>query len=126
MSTRSYKRDINSKEESARWDLKGTYKRDINRSGNKAFVLSIHNKQTTMFLYLWRLNGDSPRGTPSKEYLERVRARDLLVPSYVTSYDVSINPTRSWRRTRTVVGGGRRRSRRRKVLFRQTMSMSLT
>jgi hypothetical protein len=45
------------------------------------------------FTDLWRLNGDRPRGAPSKEYLERVRARDLLVVSYVSSYDVSNNPT---------------------------------
>ncbi len=45
------------------------------------------------FTDLWRLNGDRPRGAPSKEYLERVRARDLLVASYVASYDVSSNPT---------------------------------
>jgi hypothetical protein len=42
---------------------------------------------------LWRLNGDRGRATPSKEYVERVRARDLLVVSYVSSYDVSSNPT---------------------------------
>ena len=42
---------------------------------------------------LWRLNQDRGRGAPSKEYLERVRARDLLVTSYVVSYDVSSNPT---------------------------------
>lgn len=45
------------------------------------------------FTDLWRLNGDRPRGAPSKEYLERVRARELLVASYVSSYDVSRNPT---------------------------------
>jgi hypothetical protein len=45
------------------------------------------------FTVLWQLNGDRGRGAPSKEYLERVRARDLLVASYVASYDVSINPT---------------------------------
>ena len=45
------------------------------------------------FIDLWRLNGDRPRGAPSKEYLERVRPRDLLVVSYVSSYDVSSNPT---------------------------------
>ena len=45
------------------------------------------------FTDLWRLNGDRPRGAPSKEYLERVRARELLVASYVSSYDVSSNPT---------------------------------
>jgi hypothetical protein len=33
------------------------------------------------FTDLWRLNGKRGRGTPSKEYLERVRARDLLVVS---------------------------------------------
>ncbi len=32
---------------------------------------------------LWRLNGDRPRGAPSKEYKERERAHDLLVASYV-------------------------------------------
>ena len=42
---------------------------------------------------LWVLNKDRGRGKPSKEYLERVRARDLLVFSYVSSYDVSNNPT---------------------------------
>jgi hypothetical protein len=42
---------------------------------------------------LWRLNGDRSRGAPSKEYKERERARDLLVASYVSSYDVSRNPT---------------------------------
>ncbi len=45
------------------------------------------------FTDLWRLNGNRPRGAPSKEYLERLRARDLLVASYVSSYDVSSNPT---------------------------------
>jgi hypothetical protein len=35
-----------------------------------------------------RLNGDRPRGAPSKEYLGRVGTRDLLVVSYVSSYDV--------------------------------------
>ncbi len=45
------------------------------------------------FTDLWQLNGDRPRGAPSKEYKERERARDLLVASYVASYDVSINPT---------------------------------
>ena len=40
------------------------------------------------FTDLWRLNGDRPRGAPSKEYLARVGARDLLVASYVSSYDV--------------------------------------
>ena len=45
------------------------------------------------FTDLWRLNGDRPRGTPFKEYLVRVGARDLLVVSYVSSYDVSSNPT---------------------------------
>ncbi len=40
------------------------------------------------------LNGDRGRGTPSNEYLvERARAHDVLVVSYVSSYDVSINPT---------------------------------
>ena len=42
---------------------------------------------------MWRLNGDRPRGVPSKEYKERERARDLLVASYVASYDVSSNPS---------------------------------
>jgi hypothetical protein len=42
---------------------------------------------------LWRLNGDRPRGAPSKEYKERERARDLLVAFYVSSYDVSSNPS---------------------------------
>jgi hypothetical protein len=42
---------------------------------------------------LWRLNGDRPRGEPSKEYLVRLWTRDLLVASYVVSYDVSSNPT---------------------------------
>ena len=28
------------------------------------------------FTDLWRLNGDRPRGPPSKEYLERVRGHD--------------------------------------------------
>ena len=42
---------------------------------------------------LWRLNGDRPRGAPSKEYKERERARDLLVASYVSSCDVSSHPT---------------------------------
>ena len=32
-------------------------------------------------------------GAPSKEYLTRVEAHDLLVSSYVASYDVSRNPT---------------------------------
>jgi hypothetical protein len=45
------------------------------------------------FTDLWRLNGDRGRGAPSKEYLARVGARDLLVASHVTSYDVSSNPT---------------------------------
>ena len=36
------------------------------------------------FTDLWRLNGDRSRGAPSKEYLERVRSRDLLVVSYVS------------------------------------------
>jgi hypothetical protein len=53
---------------------------------------------------LWRLNGDRPRGSPSKEYLERGRTHDLLVVSYVTSYDVSNNNgTRFWT-TSTSVG----------------------
>jgi hypothetical protein len=39
------------------------------------------------------LNRDRGRGEPSKEYLERVRSNDLLVASYVSSYDVSNNPT---------------------------------
>ena len=38
-------------------------------------------------------DGDRPRGTPSKEYKERERARDLLVASYVSSCDVSSHPT---------------------------------
>jgi hypothetical protein len=42
---------------------------------------------------LWHLNGDRPRGAPSKEYKERERARDLLVASYVSSCDVSSHPT---------------------------------
>ena len=52
-------------------------------------------KDTTIcfFTDLWCLNGDRPRGTPSKEYSEGVRTRDLLVSSYVSSYDVSSNPT---------------------------------
>jgi hypothetical protein len=33
------------------------------------------------------------RGPPSKEYKERERAHDLLVASYVSSYDVSSNFT---------------------------------
>jgi len=37
---------------------------------------------------LCRLNGDRPKGAPSKEYKERERVRDLLVASYVSSYDV--------------------------------------
>jgi len=45
------------------------------------------------FTDLWHLNGDRPRGAPSKEYKERERARDLLVVSYVSSYDVSILPS---------------------------------
>ena len=45
------------------------------------------------FTDLWHLNGDRPRGAPSKEYKERERARDLLVASYVSSYDVSSHPT---------------------------------
>ena len=45
------------------------------------------------FTDLWQLNGDRPRGAPSKEYKERERARDLLVASYVASYDVSSNPS---------------------------------
>jgi hypothetical protein len=49
------------------------------------------------FAVLWRLNGDRERGSPFKEYLERLRTRDLLVPSYVSlyiySYVVSNNPT---------------------------------
>ncbi len=40
-----------------------------------------------------RLNGDSPRGEHSKEYKERERTHDVLVVSYVSSYDVSRNPT---------------------------------
>jgi hypothetical protein len=42
---------------------------------------------------LWGLNKDRGRGAPSKEFLSRVRSRDVLVASYVTSYDVSNNPT---------------------------------
>ena len=42
---------------------------------------------------LWRLNRDRPRGAPTKEYKERERARDVLVASYVASYDVSSNPS---------------------------------
>jgi hypothetical protein len=42
---------------------------------------------------LCHLNGDRPRGAPSKEYKERERARDLLVASYVSSCDVSSHPT---------------------------------
>jgi hypothetical protein len=42
---------------------------------------------------LWRLNKDRGSGSPSKEYLERVGTRDLLVVSYVSSYAVSSNPT---------------------------------
>jgi hypothetical protein len=48
---------------------------------------------SSFFTDLWRLNGDRPRGAQSKEYLERVGARELLVASYVSSYDVSSNPT---------------------------------
>ena len=48
------------------------------------------------FTDLWRLNGDRPRGAPSKYYLVRVEARDLLVASYVASYDVSSNRKDSW------------------------------
>ena len=32
-------------------------------------------------------------GSPSKEYLERVRSHNVLVVSHVSSYDVSNNPT---------------------------------
>ncbi len=39
-----------------------------------------------------RLNGDRGRGSPSKEYLTRVGSRDLLVDSYVSSYDISRKP----------------------------------
>ncbi len=46
---------------------------------------------TCFFTDLWQLNGDRTRGAPSKEYKERERARDLLVASYVASYDVSNN-----------------------------------
>ena len=42
---------------------------------------------------LWRLHVDRGRGSPSKEYWKRVRARDVLVDSYVVSYDVVSNPT---------------------------------
>ena len=35
---------------------------------------------------LWRLNQDRGRGTPSTEYLERVRAHDVLFDSYMSSY----------------------------------------
>jgi hypothetical protein len=45
------------------------------------------------FTDLWQLNGDRTRGAPSKECKERERARDLLVASYVSSYDVSSNPS---------------------------------
>jgi hypothetical protein len=45
------------------------------------------------FTDLCRLNGDRPRGAPSKEYKERERTHDLLVVSYVSSYDVSSNPS---------------------------------
>ncbi len=41
---------------------------------------------------LCRLNRDRPRGTPSKEYKERERPHDVMVSSYVSSYDVSNNP----------------------------------
>ena len=52
-------------------------------------------KDTTscFFTDLWRLNGDRPRGASSKEYKEREQSHDLLVASYVSSYDVSSNPT---------------------------------
>ena len=56
---------------------------------------------------LWRLNGDRPRGAPSKEYKERERAHDLLVVSYVSSYDVDdevLEDNRSGG-TRSVSGG---------------------
>jgi hypothetical protein len=49
----------------------------LSRKDNKSF-----------FNDLWRLNGDRTRGAPSKEYKERERSRDLLVASYVSSYDV--------------------------------------
>jgi hypothetical protein len=38
---------------------------------------------------LCRLNGDTSRGESSKKYLERGRSHDLLVASFVASYDVS-------------------------------------
>jgi hypothetical protein len=40
---------------------------------------------------LCQLNGDRPRGEPSREYKERARTRDLLVALYVASYDISRN-----------------------------------
>ena len=40
---------------------------------------------------LCRLNIDRGRGTPTKEYSERVRVRDLL-GTYVSSHDISRNP----------------------------------
>ena len=75
------------------------------------------------FTDLWRLNGDRQRGTPSNEYLERVREHhwDLLVSSYVSSYDVSRNPS--------VVEGESiqsvKKKRHNNNRFRRTMLMSL-
>jgi hypothetical protein len=43
---------------------------------------------------------DRGRGSPSKEYSEMVRVRDVLlvlVASYVVSYDISSNPTTIYR-----------------------------
>jgi hypothetical protein len=37
--------------------------------------------------------GNRPRGEPSKEYKERKRTRDLLIGLYVSSCDVSSNPS---------------------------------
>jgi hypothetical protein len=48
----------------------------------------VKDADSCFFTDLWQLNGDRPR-----EYKEREKARDLLVVSYVSSYDVSSNPS---------------------------------
>ncbi len=53
----------------------------------------VKDTSSCFFTDLWRLNGDRGRGVPSKEYLVWVGVHDLLVTSYVSSYDVSSNPT---------------------------------
>jgi hypothetical protein len=57
------------------------------------FILDRRNRPGGLHRRVKRTYVRRPRGEPSKEYKERERSRDLLVASYVSSYDVSSNPS---------------------------------